>query len=237
MYGKNDIAKTRTVEQGFKLNSMFYTIQGEGPWAGRPTIFVRFSDCNLRCFFCDTEFSKGDEITADDLKAKLMAMAHDTNCYDVVLTGGEPMLQPLYELIRRTPDKMKFQIETAGTVWPDFPDQSMWRVTIVCSPKTPKLHEKVIPYIAALKYILRDGEVSDADGLPVMSTQKEGASSLIYRKPPYGQARVYVQACDEGNQTMESSIRTQINQNLATQTALKYGYYLSVQIHKIIGVD
>ena len=49
MFGKNEIAKARSVEDGYLVHSMFHTLQGEGPFAGHPALFVRFAGCNLRC--------------------------------------------------------------------------------------------------------------------------------------------------------------------------------------------
>ena len=43
-------------EHKFLINEIFYSLQGEGRWAGRAAIFIRFSGCNLKCPFCDTEF-------------------------------------------------------------------------------------------------------------------------------------------------------------------------------------
>ena len=51
----------------YKINEIFYSLQGEGHNAGRAAVFVRFSKCNLRCPFCDTNFDDYKEMTADEL--------------------------------------------------------------------------------------------------------------------------------------------------------------------------
>ena len=76
----------------YKVNEIFYSIQGEGRHAGRAAIFVRFSGCNLKCPFCDTDFKKYDEMGAIDILNKIQLLSPD--CKFVVFTGGEPTLHP-----------------------------------------------------------------------------------------------------------------------------------------------
>jgi len=116
MLGKNPVAKSRIASENFLVHSVFHTIQGEGPFVGTPAIFVRFAGCNLRCFWCDTDFEAGKERTANELAQQIVELAAETNCKFIVLTGGEPMLQPLRELIDHEKlERFSFQIETAGT--------------------------------------------------------------------------------------------------------------------------
>ena len=71
-----------------KINEMFYSVQGEGRYIGKPAFFIRTTGCNLRCDFCDTKyaFKEGKDIPVDDI-IKL------TSKYDhIVITGGEPLL-------------------------------------------------------------------------------------------------------------------------------------------------
>ena len=55
-----------------KINDIFYTIQGEGSFAGTPAIFIRLSDCNLACKFCDTEFLSGSEMKIGEIVSKCL---------------------------------------------------------------------------------------------------------------------------------------------------------------------
>ncbi len=82
-----------------RVTEIFHSIQGEGTRAGRPCVFVRFTGCDLRCGYCDTEyaFHGGRELTRQEIVAEVARHA----CKLVLLTGGEPTLQrELPELAR-----------------------------------------------------------------------------------------------------------------------------------------
>jgi len=74
-----------------KINEIFYSIQGEGRWNGLPSIFIRTTECNLRCSFCDTKYAydEGKDISVKDIIKKIS----DYPCQYVCITGGEPLLQ------------------------------------------------------------------------------------------------------------------------------------------------
>ena len=74
-----------------KINEIFYSIQGESSYAGRPTVFVRTTGCNLRCDYCDTKYSyfEGEWISAENLIKKISTYSTKFIC----ITGGEPLLQ------------------------------------------------------------------------------------------------------------------------------------------------
>ena len=100
----------------------FTSLQGEGMLAGTPSFFIRTSGCNLRCRWCDTPYTswlpEGERRSVPDLVAE----AVDSGTRQVVVTGGEPLLQ---REIGRLTDGLKeagFQltVETAGTLDPSF---------------------------------------------------------------------------------------------------------------------
>jgi 7-carboxy-7-deazaguanine synthase len=80
------------MEARLKLTEIYKSIQGESTWAGLPCIFIRTTGCNLRCSWCDSEYSfyGGDWWTIPQILERVAAL----DCDLVELTGGEPLLQP-----------------------------------------------------------------------------------------------------------------------------------------------
>lgn len=74
-----------------KVNEIFYSIQGESSYAGRPCVFVRLTGCNLRCSYCDTQYAydEGDLMEISDVLQKVASY----KCPLVEVTGGEPLVQ------------------------------------------------------------------------------------------------------------------------------------------------
>lgn len=117
----------------YRVNEIFYTLQGEGAHSGIPAVFVRFSGCNLRCPWCDTEFQSATPMTAEQIVAEAEELYDVPNERRkmVVLTGGEPSLQ-IDEALIDALHHAGFYIcvETNGTH--PLPDGIDW---ITCSPK------------------------------------------------------------------------------------------------------
>lgn len=135
----------------YRINEIFYSIQGEGHWSGRPAVFLRFSGCNLWtgieydrstaiCQFCDTTFTNYTEYRTTDEVVQAVTELLPDNAWDestpmVVITGGEPMLQfdaALARALLTVP--MYVAIETNGTK--PIPFQVDW---VCVSPKTPTI--------------------------------------------------------------------------------------------------
>ena len=118
MFGKNETEPLLKDHDGLSLDvvEVFPTIQGEGPFAGRPATFIRLAGCHLKCSFCDTDFTSNRAlVTVFELGARVEKHRHGL----VVLTGGEPMRQnivPLCEAL--VAGGYTVQIETAGSFWP-----------------------------------------------------------------------------------------------------------------------
>lgn len=115
----------------YRVNEIFYSLQGEGAFTGTPMVFVRMSGCNRACPFCDTEFDAFTSMSAEDIVARIVRYPADR----VVLTGGEPLLQVddnLIDAIHRA--GFKIHVETNGTL--PVPSAIDW---VTCSPKDPPL--------------------------------------------------------------------------------------------------
>ena len=118
---------------------IFASLQGEGPSAGRPSVFLRLSRCNLACRWCDTAytwrftgdnrphrdaiaFERGEnQITLDERDVALRLLAHPQD--RLVVTGGEPLLQApalvrLLAILKEARPRLHVEIETNGSVPP-----------------------------------------------------------------------------------------------------------------------
>lgn len=102
-----------------RIAEVFHSIQGEGEFAGTPSVFVRTTGCNLRCWFCDTPYTSWQpEGSRRDWQYVLQDVLK-IECSHVVLTGGEPLLQPgIVPLSQALREAGRFvTVETAGTVF------------------------------------------------------------------------------------------------------------------------
>ena len=100
----------------YKVNEIFYSLQGEGYWTGTPMVFVRLSGCNLKCPWCDTSHKSGVEMTADEI-ADAVDRANTGDTRRICLTGGEPLLQadaPLLDALHAR--NYLIHVETNGTL-------------------------------------------------------------------------------------------------------------------------
>ena len=96
------------------INEIFYSIQGESTYAGRPCVFVRLTACDLRCSWCDTPyaFHEGTKRSLDDVLEEVDRYG----CPLVEVTGGEPLLQEgVYDLMQSLVDRGRtVLLETGG---------------------------------------------------------------------------------------------------------------------------
>ncbi|MDX1948843.1 MAG: 7-carboxy-7-deazaguanine synthase QueE [Pirellulaceae bacterium] len=103
------------------IAELYASLQGEGLLTGTPSVFVRASGCNLRCWFCDTPYTswepEGEDWSVEEIVEEVGRLAAMANRH-VVITGGEPMLYaeliPLCERLRGA--GLHITIETAGTL-------------------------------------------------------------------------------------------------------------------------
>ena len=100
-----------------QITEIYKSLQGESTFAGLPCVFVRLTGCNLRCSWCDSEytFSGGQRMTADSVFAEVSRLSPNRGLVEI--TGGEPLLQerelaPLME--RLLEEEFTVLIETSG---------------------------------------------------------------------------------------------------------------------------
>lgn len=99
-----------------RVTEIFFSIQGESSHAGRPCVFVRLTGCNLRCTWCDSEytFTGGERMSTDEVVSRVKSYG----CQLVEVTGGEPLAQrESFDLITRLCDEgFEVLIETSGSI-------------------------------------------------------------------------------------------------------------------------
>ena len=106
------------------INELFYSLQGEGTLAGVPSVFVRTSGCNLRCWFCDSYHTSWEpthgQMTIEEIVKEVEA--HEQADH-VVLTGGEPLVhEGVVDLLEQLADRgYHTTVETNGTIYRDAP--------------------------------------------------------------------------------------------------------------------
>lgn len=245
MFGNNPIRPAVHDPNWLSVESVFYTIQGEGPYSGRAALFIRMAGCNLACWFCDTSFeTKANSLEpVSQIVDDILKRFTPSQRRFVVLTGGEPLRQNISELVFQlvAAGTELVQIETAGTLWnhselvPLFENGTL---DIVCSPKTPRVAGWIAANCRHWKYIISAGTTSAEDGLPIRGTALATMNKevVLYRPTmrlgPGRLNTIWVSPCDEYSEDKNLG-----NVNACKDAVLQYGYRLSLQVHKLIGVE
>jgi 7-carboxy-7-deazaguanine synthase len=217
MYGNNPI---RPVIKGdgsvLQVQEIFETVQGEGVAVGTPSVFIRLGGCNLACSFCDTEFESFSDMHVDVVVSTALDFGHKY----IVITGGEPLRQPIEVLCSKLVDAGKtVQLETNGLLYRPLPEE----VQIVCSPKPTKFgYHKIRPdllgRITTLKFLV-SAHLEWYGDIPDLGQHEYGIET-------------FVQPIDEYD-----PVKNKKNTDLALALSMQKGYRISLQIHKILGVD
>ena len=224
MFGQNKILKAE-IHGGLNLDvqEIFPTLQGEGPYAGHPAVFVRLGGCNLACDFCDTEFDSYQNFSVEKIIAEVTRLAKNSEGNIVrklvVITGGEPMRQPIERLCAELV-KLNFivQIETNGTIFRNLPPE----IKIICSPKITNgkyhpIRPDLLARINAFKFII------SKTGKDYSDISEVGQSKF--------NIPVYLQPMDEYDEAKNKS-----NLEYVAGLCEQRGYLLSMQLHKILKI-
>lgn len=193
------------------VNEIFYSLQGEGYHTGRPAVFIRFSGCNLRCLFCDTDFRKFTSMSEDEIVSTAAAWPSRF----VVLTGGEPSLFVTDSLIEKLHETgFTVAIETNGTHALPSRHAIDW---VTLSPKEG--------WCDGAEVILKE-----ADEIKVVYGDHVAGNPEDYLKTKA--THYFLQPCDEGD-----AVRNAAN----VQACIDYckahpQWRLSLQMHKIAGI-
>ena len=194
----------------FRINEIFYSLQGEGFHTGTPAVFVRFSGCNLRCTFCDTQHQAGEMMS-------LQEIVNEVNRYPIapllVLTGGEPSLFIDEALVAELKQKTgkKIAIETNGTR--PLPTNLDW---VTFSPKTAfdggDLEPCVLTHCDELKVVYLGQDLAQYDGIEAK-----------YR---------FLQPC-----FVEDSEQRKANMQACVEAVKRHpNWRLSLQIHRVLNI-
>src|SRR5690606_31945777 len=226
----------------YAVRAVWRTLQGEGAWAGRAAVFVRFAGCNLwtgeeedrarglaPCSqWCDTDFRKAGSarLSAGALADEVLRVAGgDEPIRFCVLTGGEPLLQADAALVGALHEAGCFvAVETNGTVaLADAfgADEAAWPDWVVCSPKLPEERLK-LEAMDELKLVVPDYRPEAyARFAERLRAHRLGGAPVRFR---------WLQP-EDGPRRAEAT-------RLAVDLALAHpGWRVSVQTHKVLGVD
>lgn len=241
------------VDERLLVTSHFETVQGEGPYAGCPALFIRLAGCNIGlkqdCPFCDTYF---EFATGRQWDHKAWNQAVGTSRMDlVVITGGEPLLQwaTLRKFIAETYERLpqlRFQIETNGMLLTEeiLDDMVELGVAVVMSPKIghkqsahrplPEWMSKYWKFIF-LKYVVEDNALSPYYTVPQDAIDTMAAGHLYvsgitaYTGTPRGVASFFDE-CVDGRQTSRNAAH-------AARIVKLHNLRLTCQMHLLAAIE
>ena len=193
-----------------RVNEIFYSLQGEGFFTGTPAVFIRFSGCNLKCPFCDTNHVSFEELSEREIVDRVAEYPAQL----VVVTGGEPALQLTESLVDKLHLENRFvAVETNGTL--PLPQNVDW---ITLSPKLSFVGEKgrvALSYADEVKVVY--------DGIHPIDEQVIGVET----------DNLFIQPCDTGDLKRNKDIIAQCVEYIKDHPQCR----LSLQTHKLIGIQ
>lgn len=191
----------------YKVNEIFYSLEGEGFFSGTAAVFVRLAGCTMGCAWCDTKYAQKTNyaLTAEQILKKISVYP----CKTLVLTGGEPTeqnLTPLLKLLRK--NKYQIHLETNGA---NLIDTKLFDFCTV-SPKA-YVSSEMLKKANAVKYIT-DTKTTLQE---IESLQKQTGKNTLFYLQPKNNSKENIKQC----------------LNLIKQ---KPNMRLSVQLHKFLKI-
>jgi len=212
----------------YKVNDIFYSLQGEGRHTGRPALFVRFAGCNLKCPFCDTEFDSYHEFSADYIVDELLAHCIDHGVLHnqpmVVLTGGEPTLQAGEDFIDLLHEEGFYVAMESNGILP-APRNLDW---LTVSPKSAwkrKAFNEGVRRPDEIKIVFNGNTDAEKILAACMNRYPDDKGSPL--------PLLYLQPCDTG-----SPLQNHLNTADCVRYVMAHPQWrLSLQTHKLIGIE
>ena len=196
--------------QKWQVSEIYQAVQGEGRWAGWPCTIVRLQGCNLRCDFCDTPQALEKDGGIEYDKVRLVSKIGKVHRKGfILLTGGEPMIQDVTDLIPLLKMFGDVHLETNGTL----PVQVGFDWVTV-SPKGKHTVAGAIERANEIKWLVSTRD--DVIWLTDFLSQWADFDGIVS-----------VQPVSLDNQATK----------IAYQAVLDYGWHLSLQTHRLIGVQ
>lgn len=200
------------------------TIQGEGPFTGVPATFIRLHGCKNYCPYCDSKYSWQGEPTKMSM-AEIYAKVNTFRDQLIVLTGGEPLMQP--DVVKDfcnhyTETPYKLQIETSGkvSVTEELAETMCAQAVVICSPKylngiwftAPDFDASIIDYF---KFVVRD--INDILAILLFIAEYDIDHTRVYLMP-------------------EGASRAEQIQKMpfVVEQCVKHGFKMSPRLHVLI---
>jgi len=216
------------------VNEIFPTFQGEGTFTGCPATFIRLQGCPVGCHWCDTKHTwpngkPSKRITTDQMilktkdaptfaevsESEIVNVVKEFNPTHFVITGGEPFVQDIYELVKQLGEFGLVQIETSGTHQINVPDEAF--VTV-----SPKINMQG-GYQVLKESILRADEIK----MPVADqADLNNFLELLSDLPELLKYKIWLTPVSQDNSATK----------LCVQMAMKMNWRVSLQTHKFMNV-
>lgn len=191
-----------------EVNEIFYSLQGEGGRQGEASIFIRLTQCNLSCDFCDTDFETGKKMSVDEILSKIK----EYPCKWIIWTGGEPTLQLTDAILAYFKERGYHQaIESNGL-----------------KPLSERIDYKVISPKGSLSYIKKINAEVDEIRLPV----KKGDILPDIQSLPLARYYFVSPIFSSDKEQTKANIDYCVEQIKSAPA-----WRLSLQIHKLIGIE